>query len=83
MSLNANNDKEKDIAKEFLQNQELFIIIHIEIPPPRRTLKQSIYNLSNILIELRKKLKPITSKNNIKIVSKDNLKSLPWNVTIS
>jgi len=80
MSLEANDTNEQNIAIEFLQNRELFIIFHIEIPPPRRGLRQSKYKLANIQMKLRERLKSITSKSNIKVVSKSNLKNLPWSV---
>lgn len=83
MALNANNEDEKDISIKFLKNSELFIIFHIEIPPPRRGLSQSRYRLSNIQTKLRERLKSITSKSHIKVVSKDNLKNLPWSVTVA
>ena len=83
MSLKANNQVEKDIAINFLENTELYIIFYIEIPPPRRGLSQSKYKLSNIQTKLRDKLKSITNKSNIKVVSKNNLKNLPWSVTIA
>ncbi|HIO95194.1 MAG TPA: hypothetical protein EYG67_00040 [Campylobacterales bacterium] len=39
--------------------------------------------LSNIQTKLRDRLKSITSKSNIKVVSKANLQNLPWSVTIA
>jgi len=75
MSLKANSQDEKDITNNFLKNEELHIVFHIEIPPPRRGLVQSRYRLSNIQTKLRDRLKSITSKSNIKVVSKANLQN--------
>jgi len=81
MSYISTVDEEQKIAKNFLENKILFLIFHIEIPPPRRNLRQSNYNLSNLQLTLRRKLFSITHKTNIKVVSKSNLNNLPWNVS--
>jgi len=78
----VNRDEQK-IVKEFLEKKELIIAFHIELPPQRRTLKQSNYDLGDMRKKLRDKLKLITDGQNIKIVSKNNLKNLPWSVTIA
>jgi len=83
MSFKANSQEEKNIASKFLRNSELFIIFHIELPPPRKGLKQSTFNIPNLQKALRKRLKVVTNKTNIKVVSKNNLKNLPWSVTIA
>jgi hypothetical protein len=74
---------EQDILKEFLEKKELIIVFHIELPPKRKTLKQSNYDLVDIKKRLKGKLKSITDGQNIKVVSKDNLKNLPWSVAIA
>ena len=71
---------EQEIIKEFLEKKELIIVFHIELPPRRRTLRQSNYDLVDIRKRLKDKLKSIADGKNIKVVSKDNLKSLPWSV---
>ena len=81
MSLYANDVGEKEMAIKFLANKELSLIFHIEIPPPRRGLKQALYNLSNMQLKLRNKLKSITNKTNIKVVSINNLSGLSWSVS--
>lgn len=81
MSYIITQNEEQEIAKNFLKNRILFLILHIEIPRPRRNLKQSNYNLPNLQLELRRRLSTITNKTNIKVVSKSNLKDLPWSVT--
>ena len=83
MSLKANIQDEKDIANKFLENNELFIIFHIEIPPKRKGLRQSTFNIPILQQALRKKLKFITNKTNIKVVTKANLQNLPWSVSIA
>ena len=80
MSYIITKDEEQEIAKKFLENKILFLIFHIEIPPQRRNLRQSNYNISNLQLELRRKLHAITNKTNIKVVSQDNLKNLPWSL---
>jgi len=52
------------------------VIVHIELPPKRRTLKQSNWDLSNLQIQLGRRLKAIDALP--KIVSKDELPNLPW-----
>ena len=74
---------EEEIVKEFLEKKELIIAFHIELPPQRKTLQQSNYDLGDMRKKLRDKLKLITDGQNIKVVSKDNLKNLPWSVTIN
>ena len=80
MSLFANDVIEKEMAIKFLTNKNLFLIFHIETPPPRRGLEQSSYSLSNMQLRLRNKLKSVTTKTNIKVINKSNLKKLPWSV---
>jgi len=76
----STNATEQEIIKEFLEKKELIIVFHIELPPRRRTLRQSNYDLVDIRKRLKDKLKSIADGKNIKVVSKDNLKSLPWSV---
>jgi hypothetical protein len=71
------------IVKDFLEKKELIIAFHIELPPQRRTLQQSNYDLGDMRKKLRDKLKLITDGQNIKVVSKDNLNNLPWSVSIA
>ena len=82
MSYIVTQNQEQQIAKKFLENRILYLILHIEIPPQRRNLRQSNYNISNLQLELRRKLHAITNKTNIKVVSKDNLKNLPWSLLL-
>ena len=74
---------EARIIQEFLKKRELIVVFHIELPPPRRTLRQSTWNPEDIRKKLREKLEAITTKSNIQVVSKNNLKNLPWQVTKS
>ena len=76
----STNATEQESIKEFLEKKELIIVFHIELPPRRRTLRQSNYDLVDIRKRLKDKLKSIADGKNIKVVSKDNLKSLPWSV---
>jgi len=61
---------EIEIARKFLENRELFIIFHIEIPPPQIGLKQSNYKMEIIRKKLREKLKSVIDGQNIKVGSK-------------
>jgi hypothetical protein len=79
MKNNANIDEEQNIAKKFSKVSQIQIVLHIEKPPPRRTLKQSCYNVQKMEESLKNRLKPIDA--HPKIVSKENLKGLPWTVT--
>lgn len=78
MKNNAVNEDEKTIAKKFSKVSQIQIVLHIEKPPPRRTLKQSCWDFQAIEKSLKKRLKPIDA--HPKIVSKENLKGLPWEV---
>ncbi|MCK9623106.1 MAG: hypothetical protein M0R47_21540 [Methylobacter sp.] len=78
MKNNANISEEKSIAGSFSKTSQIKVVLHIETPPPRRTLEQSCYNVQKIQAELRRKLKPIDA--HATIVSKKNLKGLPWTV---
>lgn len=72
------SDEEKEIAGHFLKASQIRVVLHIEIPPPRSTLKQSRYNFYEMEQALRKKLKAIDA--HPKIVSKKS-KKLPWTVS--
>ncbi|MCX7067964.1 MAG: hypothetical protein NTW85_09780 [Methylococcales bacterium] len=76
MKNNAGNPEEKKIAEYFVNSSQIKVVLHIEKPPARRTLKQSCYDFQNIETSLKRKLKPIDA--HPKVVSKENLKSLPW-----
>ncbi len=82
MKINPNNSKDSEvtIAKKFLNINQIKVIVHIELPPKRRTLKQSNWDLPNLQIQLGRRLKAIDA--HPKVVSKDNLQNLPWIVTI-
>jgi len=79
MKNNASVPAEKEIAEIFAKKSRIRVVLHIEKPPPRRTLKQSCYNFQTIEEDLRRKLKPIDA--HPKVISKDNLKGCPWAVT--
>ncbi len=76
MKNSAGNPAEKKIAEDFAKSSEIRIVLHIEKPPARCTLKQSCYNFQEIELSLKRKLKPIDA--HPKVVSKENLKGLPW-----
>ena len=78
MKNNANNLNEKQIAALFSQSNRVNVFFHIELPPPRNSLKQSCYDLKEIEGLLKKKLKPIDA--HPKVVSKTS-KNLSWIVT--
>jgi hypothetical protein len=78
MKNNANVATEKQIAILFSKTDELKVILHIELSPPNSKTKQSLWNFQHLQIELKKRLKPIDA--HPKVVSKENLKSLPWTV---
>lgn len=71
-----NSAREKKIARNFSRANEIKVIVHIELPPKRRTLKQSNWDLSNLQIQLGRKLKAIDA--HPKVVSKDELPNCPW-----
>jgi hypothetical protein len=54
------------------------VIVHIELPSKRRTLKlkQSNWDLSNLQIQFGRRLRAIDA--HPKVVSKDNLQNLLW-----
>jgi len=79
MKNNANISEEKSIAGSFSKTSQLRVVLHIETPPQRRTLKQSCYNFQEIQVELRRKLKPIDAHPTI--VSKENFSVHDKNIT--
>ena len=79
MSYNAYNS-EKDIANKFFDKKNLTIILHIEKPPKRTRLEQSNWDLNQLQIKLKKRLKYIT--NSVRVVSMAKMQKLPWSVTI-
>jgi len=77
MKISVNNlAGERQIARNFLRANEIKVIVHIELPPQRRTLKQSNWDLSNLQIQLGRRLKAIDA--HPKVVFKDKLQDLPW-----
>jgi hypothetical protein len=79
MKISVNHSaRERKIARNFSRANEIKVIVHIELPPKRRTLKQSNWDLSNLQIQLGRKLKAIDA--HPKVVSKDELPNLPWMV---
>jgi Holliday junction resolvase len=76
MKISANSEKEKSIAHKVSIANEIKVIVHIELPPKRRTLKQSNWDLSDLQIQLGRRLRTIDA--HPKVVSKDKLQDLPW-----
>ena len=79
MKNNANKKTEKEIARKISIANEIRVIFHIELPPPRRTLSQSNFNLQNFEFKLKNKLKAIAS--NTKLTTNKNAPSLPWDIS--
>ncbi len=77
MSLNA-TEQEKKILEKFLLNKSLKLILHLKLPPPRNTLDQSNWNLLNLKLELKRKLKNVV--NNVITTSETDMRNLPWRV---
>ena len=78
MKNNANNQAEKDIAKLFANTDEIKVFLHIELSPPTSKIKQSTWNLPNIQMKLKNRLKPIDA--HPKVVSKKYPDRLSWTV---
>ncbi len=78
MKNNANVRAEKMIAEKFSRADRISVIFHMELPPPRRTLRQSAFNIQNLQIQLRRKLRSVDP--HLKIVSASNSEGLPWRV---
>lgn len=79
MSYRALETNEQTIAKKFFDKKNLTVVLHIETPPLTTRLEQSKWDLSQLQMKLKGKLKNITES--VKVVSKNNLKNLPWSVT--
>lgn len=79
MKQNAFYKKEKNITAKFCNTDTIQIVLHIEKSPPKRKLEQSTYKLEDIQMKMKRRLKPIDA--HPKVVSKNNLKGLPWEVT--
>lgn len=80
MSFKALDVDERDIAKLFFEKSNLTIVLHIEKPPLRTQLEQSKWDLSDLQLMLKKRLKNIS--NSVKVVSISKMQKLPWSVTI-
>jgi len=78
MKNNASLEIEREIARKTSIANEIRIILHIELSPPRKTLKQSNFNLQNIEIKLRNKLKVISPR--LKITTNKKAPDLPWSI---
>jgi len=77
LKISVNNSiEERKIAHDFSMANKIKVIVHIELPPLRRTLKQSNWDLSDIQIQLGRRLRAIDA--HPKVVSKDTLQNLPW-----
>ncbi len=79
MKNNANNQAEKDIANSFSNTNEIKVFLHVELSPPTSKIKQSTWNLPNIQMKLKNRLKPIDA--HPKVVSKEYPNHSPWTVT--
>lgn len=79
MKNTADIEIEKEMAKKVSTANEIKVIVHIELPPKRRTLSQSNFDLQAIEIKLRSKLRVIDP--HLKITTKDKLLGLPWSVS--
>ena len=78
MKNNAYSNDEKNIAGKALMANKIVVVLHIEIPPYTKKIKQSFLKLDNLQIDLKRKIKPIDP--HPKIVSKNKMGSLPWKV---
>jgi flagellar basal body rod protein FlgC len=78
MKNNAHLDNEKNLARKALITTKIVIVLHVEIPPRTKKIKQSFINLSNLQMELKKKIKPIDP--HPKVVSMNKMGHLPWKV---
>jgi len=81
MSYKASNIDEKNIAKLFLEKEQLTVVLHIEKPPLTTKLEQSKWDLSQLQMKLKQRLKNIS--NSVKVVSISKMQKLPWSVTIN
>ncbi len=79
VKINSGSNAEQNTMTAFADSQKVTFVLHIEIPPPRRDLKQSCFDFHSIQLKLKQRLKPVC--NNVKVVSKGNLKGLPWAVS--
>lgn len=79
MKNNAYKLSEREIANQFSGVSRIRVVLHIETPPRRRTLNASKWNPQTIQMQLKRRLSSIDP--HPKVVSKDNLKALPWTVT--
>jgi len=81
MSYKASNIEEKNIAKLFFDKSNLIVVLHIERPPSSTRLEQSKWDLSELQMKLKHRLKHIS--NSIKVVSMAKMQKLPWSVIIN
>jgi hypothetical protein len=78
MKINANDEKERLIAKFAVSSMKLRVVLHLEQPANYSKLWKPAINPANIKLELRKKLKAIDP--HPLIVSMNSMKGLQWDV---
>jgi len=81
MSYKTSNTDEQNIAKLFLEKEQLTVVLHIEKPPLNSKIEQSKWDLSQLQMKLKQRLKNIS--NSVKVVSISKMQKLPWSVTIN
>jgi len=79
MSYKASNIEEKNIAKLFLEKEQLTVVLHIEKPQNITRIEQSKWDLSQLQMKLKQRLKNISDT--VKVVSMAKMQNLPWSVT--
>ncbi|MCP4350902.1 MAG: hypothetical protein GY795_36010 [Desulfobacterales bacterium] len=78
MKNNAHCDDEKNIAQKALMSNKIVVVLHVEIPPHTKKIRQSFFDLSNIQLDLKRKIKCIAP--HPKVVSMEKMGGLPWRV---
>jgi len=78
MKINAHHPIEKELASLFINTQQINVVLHIELPPPRSKLQQSTWDFQTIQMKLKHRLKPIDA--HPKVVNKGHPSHFPWRV---
>ena len=74
--LNANDEKEKQIANKVIASRKVRIVLHLEQPAKHSKLRPRAINPADIELKLRQLLKPIDT--HPLVAERSSMRNLPW-----
>ena len=76
--MNANNTEEKQFATKVINSTELKFVLHLEQPPTNSRLFPQAFNLANVKLAVKNRIKAIDA--HPKVVDLKRMNALPWQV---